>query len=852
MKPLFFWPRLLRGFLLALAGLLAAGAFAQSNSKAVVVTEQVRAELFAHAPEGVAPGKPLWVGLQLTHKPEWHTYWKNSGDSGLPTQLEWVLPAGVTAGDIAWPLPKKIPIGTLANYGYEGTVLLPVPLAVAPDFKPGLLASELDIKLKAAWLVCRKECIPEEGEFTLKLPLKSTTALNGPAFEAARAAEPQALAGAGEVRVAGQVLEVALGGLPAAWRGKTLDFFPETPEVIETAAAWTQAWDGERWTARIPLSSQRSASPVPMPLVVALDGRGWRSEAQVPGGWPQTAAMAGVPPALDAALKANAQTPMAAPAASLTLVAALLGALLGGLILNLMPCVFPVLAIKVVGFTRHADDRRAHRVAGFAYSAGVVASFLALGGLMLALRAAGEQLGWGFQLQSPAVVAALAALFTVVGLNLAGLFEFGQFLPNGLATLQARHPAADAFLSGVLAVAIASPCTAPFMGASLGFALGLPAAQALLVFAAIGAGMALPYLAASLVPAVARALPRPGPWMDTFRRFMAFPMFATVAWLVWVLGQQSGIDGAGALLALLVALSMVLWALTLRGRTRLTLAAISIAGLAWLAGTIGPNVVKLQDSAPLAAAGERWQPWEPGRVDQLLAAGQPVFVDFTAAWCVTCQYNKEDHIGRRGSACRPGHQERSLAACRLDASRPGHHGGPGWPGPQRGCRSMCSTRRAARRWCCPKCWGWRKCVPPSRGFNLFRFWFSGFWFLVVNRRRSDHAASQFHRPFLAAPAGRPAGRRQRPGGRRRGPGRARLHAEGCQRQDRAAQRFQGQARGAGMDQPRLPVRAEALQQRQHARHAEGRARQGRGLARDQLHREGQRRLPRNRRSWWPG
>jgi thiol:disulfide interchange protein DsbD len=323
------------------------------------------------------------------------------------------------------------------------------------------------------------------------------------------------------------------------------------------------------------------------------------------------------------------------------LFAALLGALLGGLILNLMPCVFPVLAIKVVGFTRHADDRRAHRVAGAAYTAGVIVSFLALGALMLALRAAGEQLGWGFQLQSPAVVAALAALFTVIGLNLAGLFEFSQFLPSSVASMEARHPVANAFLSGVLAVAIASPCTAPFMGASLGFAIGLPAVQALLVFAAIGVGMALPYLAASFVPAVARALPRPGAWMDTFRRFMAFPMFATVAWLVWVLGQQSGIDGAGALLALLVALSMVLWALTLRGRARAVLAALSVAALALLAGAVGPSVTKVVDTVPVAAANTAWQPWAPGRVEQALASGQPVFVDFTAAWCVTCQYNKK-------------------------------------------------------------------------------------------------------------------------------------------------------------------------------------------------------------------
>ncbi|MBC7470252.1 MAG: thioredoxin family protein [Ramlibacter sp.] len=600
----------------------------------------------AHAPQGVEPGKPVWVGLQLAHQPEWHTYWKNSGDSGLPTQLTWTLPAGVTAGDIAWPLPRKIPIGNLANYGYEGTVLLAVPLTITPQFKPSLLTSDLEVKLRASWLVCRKECIPEEGDFILKVPVRSTTALNGSAFEAAFKAQPQPMISGTQgaipgstVQIDGSAIKLTVQGLPLELRGKKLELFPETPEVIETAADWSQSWNGAVWTATVPLAAQRSASPQLMPVVLAAQGRGWRAELPVLGQWPQVAAAIGVSPALEAALRSNGGS--TAPAPSIGFLAALFGALLGGLILNLMPCVFPVLAIKVVGFTRHANDRRGHRISGLAYTAGVVLSFVALGALFLALRAAGQQLGWGFQLQSPAVVAALAALFTVLGLNLAGLFEFGAFLPSSLATLESRHPVGNSFLSGMLAVAIASPCTAPFMGASLGLAIGLPAVEALLIFAAIGLGMAVPYLAASLVPAVARLLPRPGPWMDVFRKLMAFPMFATVAWLVWVLGQQSGIDGAGALLALLVALAMVIWAFTLRGRTRAVMTGVSIAAFALLAWSTGANITRPVPPAPLAANAAGWQAWEPGRVDQLLASGQPVFVDFTAAWCVTCQYNKK-------------------------------------------------------------------------------------------------------------------------------------------------------------------------------------------------------------------
>jgi len=623
----------------------------------VVKTEQTRTELLAHAPQGARPGQTVWVGLQINHAPHWHTYWKNPGDSGLPTELRWTLPEGVSAGEIAWPTPRKFPLGTLANYGFDGTVLLPVPLTIGPDFK----ATQLKVQLEASWLVCRQECIPEEGRYTLNLPVDGSTALNGAAFEAsARAAPVEQAAGASTLSPDGDALKVSLAGLPAALRGQKLEFFPELPGVIEPGAPWTQAWEGDRWTARIPLSAQRSESPARLALVVAKaepagsgpGEPGVRMDVPVQGAWPPLAALptAEVPAELQAALDANAARAAAAGsgemgASPLTLGAALLGALLGGLILNLMPCVFPVLVIKVMAFARHGDNPRAHRVQGLAYTAGVLVSFMALGGLLLALRAAGEQLGWGFQLQSPAVVASLAALFTLIGLNLAGLFEFGHFLPSRVATLQARHPVVDSALTGVLAVAVASPCTAPFMGASLGLAVALPTWQALAVFAALGLGMALPYLVASWVPAVARALPRPGEWMNTFRHLMAFPMFATVVWLLWVLGQQSGIDGVAALLAVLVALAAVLWAWGLRGRSRWAMGSLSTAALAALLVALGPHITRLQGSTDnpevaTSVAGVRWEPWSPQRQAALLAEGRPVFVDFTAAWCVTCQYNK--------------------------------------------------------------------------------------------------------------------------------------------------------------------------------------------------------------------
>ena len=613
---------------------------------AVVTTPQVRAELVAHAPDGVAAGKPLWLALKIDHQPHWHTYWKNPGDSGLPTTLQWTLPAGVVAGSIQWPTPGRLPIGPLMNYGYEGTLLLPVAVAVPAGFN----AETLAVKLRAEWLVCKDVCIPESGDFELQLPAQAATAGHAALFEATRAALPRPVAGVqGSAVVDGQALVVRVAGLPAAWQGRTLGFLPETAGVIHNAAVPTSSWKDGVWTARVALDPQRSESPSAMPVVLTSAGQpaGLQVQVAVTTPWPAAAPPPAPLPALgDAQVVAPPTSPPAADL-SLSLGLALVLALAGGALLNLMPCVFPVLSLKVLGFAAHAHDRRGLLAGGLAYTAGVVLSFVALAALLLALRAGGEQLGWGFQLQSPAVVAALAALFTLIGLNLAGVFEFGSVLPSAWAAARARHPVVDSFLTGVLAVAVASPCTAPFMGASLGAAVALPSAQGLAVFAALGLGMALPYLLASAWPAVARLLPRPGGWMAHFKTAMAFPMFATVVWLVWVLGVQVGVDGVAALLALLVALAFAAWALgspALGPRARSGFGAVAavlvLAALVWTVPAL-----RQEAAARAPVAGEDWQPWSPERVAQAQAAGQPVFVDFTAAWCVTCQFNKRSTLG---------------------------------------------------------------------------------------------------------------------------------------------------------------------------------------------------------------
>jgi len=623
------------------AGLLGS-AWAQGVPTAVVNTPQLRAELVAHAPQGVQAGQPVWVGLQLTHQPEWHTYWRNPGDSGLPTQIELNLPAGITAGDVQWPLPHKIKAGNLTNYGFEKTVLLAVPLTVTQAFKPNA-SQTLDLQVHANWLVCRLECIPQEGDFALRIPVNSSFAPHAAAFEGVQAQQPLSLSDA-KVTTSFEVQRLVLqvSGLPASLRGQTLQVFPNTAELVESATEQhpraSQSWQGDVWTVQLPLSNLRLNDPKQVGFLlttgVGAARQGFEISAPVTQAWP---AVSELPAATMPAV-----APSVSDESALGFVVALLGAFIGGLILNLMPCVLPVLAIKLLGFAQHSRQHRAHRIAGMAYTAGVVLSFLALGAGVLALRAAGEQLGWGFQLQSPWVVSVLAALFMLIALNLFGLFEFGQMLPSRLASFQYKHPVLDALLSGALAVAVASPCTAPFMGASLGVAMTLPTWQALTIFVAMGFGLAAPYLLASFAPAVARLLPHPGPWMVTLRQLLAFPMLATVVWLLWVLGQQTSLDTAMLALGGLLLLAAFVWTFKLRNLASRSLRWLLAAALVWGGLTFSDALKAPTDSASSNATPnvQTWQPWSESAVAQSLAQGRPVFVDFTAAWCVTCQINK--------------------------------------------------------------------------------------------------------------------------------------------------------------------------------------------------------------------
>jgi thiol:disulfide interchange protein/DsbC/DsbD-like thiol-disulfide interchange protein len=672
------------------------------GAQTIVKTDQVTAELLAHAPDGVTPGQALWLALKLEHQPHWHTYWKNPGDSGLPTSMAWTLPPGFGVGDIAWPTPKKLPVGPLMNHGYEGTVVLAVPVTVPADFA----AAALPVKLSAQWLVCKEICIPQQGDFAFNVPARASTSTHAGLVNAALAAQPAAQGAVqASATVGAEVLTLRLSGMPEAWRGQALDVLPELPGVLDHAAPRKGAWTQDTWEAALPLSRERFESPTRMDAVLLRPGatQGLRVSFAVQGVWPTLAQGSVVGAAGAAAATAVGSPSTAAPAMTasastraadtgMTWWFAMVSALLGGMLLNLMPCVLPVLSLKVLGFAQNPSGGRGHARVGLAYTAGVIASFLALAGVLLALRAGGEAVGWGFQLQSPWVVAALAALFTLIGLNLIGVFDVGSVVPSHVASLRVKSPTLDAALTGVLAVAIAAPCTAPFMGAALGYAATLPATQALPVFASLGLGMALPFLAVSVMPGLAAWLPKPGAWMLRFKALMAFPMFATVVWLTWVLGLQVGMDGAAGLLAVLVALALAAWGV---GQTR-WLAALGVTSLvaallwAWplwrvVADDASTTQVSINGAANSNTPNQAWQPWSAAAVAAHQAAGRTVFVDFTAAWCVTCQVNKRSTLGnaqvlaafqQQGVVTMRADWTRRDAAIANELSRLGRHGVP--------------------------------------------------------------------------------------------------------------------------------------------------------------------------------
>jgi thiol:disulfide interchange protein DsbD len=518
------------------------------------------------------------------------------------------------------------------------------------------------VQLHANWLVCRLECIPQEGDLALQLPTQSSFAPKPKAFTALLKQQPNQLdAPQKAAHFDGDFLVAKVEGLPSNLVGQKLSLFPTDPELLESStdqhALAEQSWQGASWSVRLPVSIARSNRPTKIGwlLVSQATGetrQGFELVLPVSGAWPSPKAQDFA--AASAKNLASSAPPPTTEGGAFGFMLALVGALLGGLILNAMPCVLPILAIKLLGFAQHSASKPIRRMTGVAYTVGVMTSFLALGGTVLLLRTMGEQLGWGFQLQTPAVVAALAVLFTLIALNLWDVFSLGNVLPARLASLQSRHPVVDAGLSGVLAVAVASPCTAPFMGASLGVAMTLPAWQALSIFACMGLGLALPFLLASWVPAMAQVIPKPGMWMVTLRHALAFPMLGTVIWLLWVFGLQTSVTQAMLALGGLLVVAATVWVSRFRTTLARAVQLLGIVATCWIGLEVFSN--SNPDTQETRASGasesiatpssDRWQNWTASAVRDELAQGHAVFVDFTAAWCVTCQINKQTTLNQ--------------------------------------------------------------------------------------------------------------------------------------------------------------------------------------------------------------
>lgn len=617
-----------------------------------------------------APGETLWLALRLKHDAGWHTYWQNPGDSGLPTQLSAQGPQGAQFGPLQWPLPTRFWVGPLANYGYEGEVFLPLSLTLPPGRPEAGAAWAL--RATVSWLICKEVCIPGQASLSLELPVRSEAqaaqaSRDAPAIERslARVPDPDRPLKAAWVVEGSQIslrVDKPSDATTGGWNTPArVEFFPAKAGWMSAPAAQSLYVDSGGWRLAVASAEPAVAPPALIEGALHVDG-------QV--AWLRASAATG--PIEHGRLQSVADRPgptaaatSAAPASGVGLAAALVLGGLGGLLLNLMPCVFPVVGLKLAslagGDPRSPEGRAALRAGLWAFVLGILVCFGLLAGLMLALREAGQAIGWGFQLQSPAFVAAMALLFVAIGLNFSGVFEIGLSLTRlgqleqTRATSRSAH-LGSSFLSGALAVLVATPCTAPFMGSAVGLTLSLPAGEALLVFLSVGLGMGLPYLLLGFWPAGLSRLPRPGRWMQTFKNSLAFPMYASASWLAWVLAQQSDPEGVFRLLLATVLLSLAAWAWArVSGATRpvgrgLWISVMAASGVAMVTlwSGIQPRepTPSLAGQAPLPAAVEMdgsaltWSPWSEAALREARASGQPVFVDFTAAWCVSCQVNK--------------------------------------------------------------------------------------------------------------------------------------------------------------------------------------------------------------------
>jgi thiol:disulfide interchange protein len=620
--------------------------------------EEIEVELISES-VNVVPGETLWLALRLTPTEHWHTYSRWQGDSGEATRLtNWQLPEGAVAGEIQFPTPTWLPFpgSDLVTFAYENEVFLPVPV----DVPATLSATSFDVSVFAEWQVCDEICILGEATLSLSLPVQGATLEADPrwqqAFATTRANMPlladqhavQALfAEAGErisfsFQEAGSVFE----GATDVW------FFPESKRILKPGplrdVTLTDAM------AQITHAKARRflVENGQIPGLLSVGFADGRTQGYLVGAVPVTSDSLASITALAGSASGNAGNSTSSGGPGLLTV--MLFALAGGLILNLMPCVFPVLSLKVLSFASTSGAAHAQqRLHGLAYTAGIIVTFMLLASILLALRAGGEAVGWAFQLQSPWFVALLIYLFFVMGLSLSGVYEFGSSFMGAGGSLASSTGYKGSFFTGVLATVVASPCTAPFMGAALGFALSQSWLVAMVVFVCLGLGMALPFLLLSFSPALLRFMPRPGAWMNTFKEFMAFPMYATVLWLLWVLGNQTGVNGMAAVVGSCLLLAFGLWLLQKRRLVspfwRTANAVVAAVLVLIVAYALQSPLLQTRQAGAMVAGvdgdemllDEIHEPFSAARLAELQAAGQPVFINMTAAWCITCLANEQ-------------------------------------------------------------------------------------------------------------------------------------------------------------------------------------------------------------------
>ncbi len=613
--------------------LFPAPSFAQSgalpDAKPKVVASLVPERL------GIAPGGTVNIALKEVIRKDWHTYWINPGDAGAPTSVKWHLPDGWQAGALQWPYPKRLPVEQLMDFGYEGEVALIAGISAPATAHVGDTAElSADVDL----LVCSDICIPENKHLVLPLKIAADPAPNPAAeqlFADTRARLPKKSPWPARYEAGAKRFALLLQN-PGVLNNPPRDaaFYPYAGGMVEAAAPQR-------------LSANAQGLVIESAPGYKLASAEKRKAVNGIGGLLVLTGAAGQVTALDVSATPGivpAGQPIAPASSGSSLLIAILLAAAGGLILNLMPCVFPVLSMKALALAAKRGEQASARASGLAYGAGAVVSFILLAGVLLAFRAAGAELGWGFQLQQPVFVAALALLMFAIGLNLSGLYEVR--LPAIGGARLASPGVTGSFFTGVLAVLVATPCTAPFMGAALGYALTADAPAALAIFAALGAGFAAPFVALSFTPAAIRLLPRPGAWMVTFRQILAFPMYGAAIWLVWVISLQAGPQGVVAALAAALLLAFALWLIgrrSVQGKGNLVESGAAVLGFAGALLLLGqtaagePGVVR----ANAEAGALNYQVFSPERLAQLQQAGRPVFVNATAAWCITCLVNEK-------------------------------------------------------------------------------------------------------------------------------------------------------------------------------------------------------------------